>query len=247
MIMQCGPIRHRIHDTATSLARILHVHPTGVQLHAPTDGLTRGEVLAVVHAALVEDGTRTGQICRDVKSAVQRGRNCLVLSGRTEHIQSLAAGLRQHDLDPLVLFGSLKSKERKLVHDRLSEEGQLLLVATDRYIGEGFDCPRLDTLFLTFPISGRERMIQYIGRILRDHPGKDTVEVHDYLDNDAPMLAAMYRRRQPAYRQLGFSPSTPTINATSDNHQQPTIEENEEEDKRDLAGSSISGAEGRGV
>jgi superfamily II DNA or RNA helicase len=251
MIMQCGPIRHRIHDTATHLTRTLHVHPTSLQMHVPTDGLTRSEVLAVVHAALVEDDTRTDQICQDVKRAVQRRRNCLVLSGRTEHVQSLAAGLRQHDLDPLVLYGSLKSKERQLVHDRLADDGHLLLVATDRYIGEGFDCPRLDTLFLTFPISGRERMIQYIGRILRDHPGKDAVEVHDYLDTDAPMLAAMYRRRQPAYRQLGFSPSRPTIKPTTSSHQQATIEEDEEEEeeenKRTPTGNGISVTERPGV
>jgi len=201
----------------------VHVHPTSLQIHVPTDGLTRGEILAALHAALVEDETRTDQICHDVKTAVQHGRNCLVLSGRTEHVQSLTDRLRQHELDPLVLYGSLKPKERRHVHDRLSTRDQLLLVASDRYIGEGFDCPRLDTLFLTFPISGRERMIQYIGRILRDHPGKDTAEVHDYLDADAPMLAAMYRRRQSAYKHLGFSPSQPSITPADTGPRQPKI------------------------
>jgi superfamily II DNA or RNA helicase len=110
---------------------------------------------------------------------------------------------------PLVLHGGLKPKQRRDVHYRLTEDDQVLLVATDRYIGEGFDCPRLDTLFLTFPISAPQRITQYVGRILREHPGKDAVEVHDYLDADVPMFAAMYRRRLPGYEQLGFAPGRP--------------------------------------
>ncbi|MEX1163976.1 MAG: IS30 family transposase [Nitriliruptor sp.] len=93
---------------------------------------------------------------------------------------------------------------------RLADDGHVLLVATDRYIGEGFDCPRLDTLFLTFPISAPQRIVQYVGRILRAHPDKHDVEVHDYLDAHVPMFAAMHRRRLPGYKQLGFSADRPT-------------------------------------
>jgi superfamily II DNA or RNA helicase len=210
MVMQCGPIRHRITQSASDLDRRLQVHRTELTIDDSTDGLTRGEVLALINASLVEDERRNEQICRDVAAAVGAGRNCLVLSSRTEHVDVLAGRLSELGLEPLVLYGSLKPAERRAVHERLTEDRQLLLVATDRYIGEGFDCPKLDTLFLAFPISARQRITQYVGRILRDQPGKDLAEVHDYLDAYVPMLAAMYRRRLPGYKQLGFTPATPT-------------------------------------
>ncbi len=209
MIMQCGPIRHRLRQRTDNLERSMHVHRTNLVIDHATDGLTRGEVLALCNAALVEDRARVEQVCRDVVSALAAGRNCLVLSGRTEHVEVLADRLRGHGLTPLVLHGGLKPKHRRDVHGRLAENDQVLLVATDRYIGEGFDCPRLDTLFLTFPVSAPQRITQYVGRILREHPGKDAVEVHDYLDADVPMFAAMYRRRLPGYKQLGFAPDRP--------------------------------------
>jgi superfamily II DNA or RNA helicase len=210
MLMQCGPIRHRITRSASELDRRLHVHRTALTIDVSTDERARGEVLAMINAALVDDDRRNDQICQDVLQAMAAGRNCLVLSSRTEHVDALADRLRGLGLEPLILYGSLKPKERQVVHDRLAEDGQQLLVATDRYIGEGFDGPSLDTLFLTFPISARQRITQYVGRILRDHPGKAVAEVHDYLDADVPILAAMYRRRLPGYEQLGFAPEPAT-------------------------------------
>ena len=206
MVMQCGPIRHRITQSASDLERRLQIHRTELRIEDATDGLTRGEVLALINATLVEDDRRNDQICRDVADAVAAGRNCVVLSSRTEHVDELASRLAGLGLEPLVLYGSLKPAERRAVHERLAEDRQLLLVATDRYIGEGFDCPKLDTLFLAFPISARQRITQYVGRVLRYEPGKDVAEVHDYLDAGVPMLAAMYRRRLPGYKELGFTP-----------------------------------------
>ncbi len=215
MVMQCGPIRHRITQSASDLDRQLQIHPTELTIVAATDGLTRGEVLALINASLVEDERRNDQICQDVADAVDAGRNCLVLSSRTEHVDVLAGRLSGLGVEPLVLYGSLKPTERRVVHERLAEDRQLLLVATDRYIGEGFDCPRLDTLFLAFPISARQRITQYVGRVLRDHPGKDVAEVHDYLDAEVPLLAAMYRRRLPGYKDLGFTPDTVSTSRTA--------------------------------
>jgi superfamily II DNA or RNA helicase len=150
-----------------------------------------------------------------VATAFGAGRNCLVLSSRTGHVDVLADRLAHLGLEPLVLYGSLRPRGRRAVHQRLADDSRKLLVATDRYIGEGFDCPQLDTLFLTFPISSRQRITQYVGRILRDHPGKNVVETHDYLDDDVPMLAAMYRRRLPGYKQLGFTPETLPVSRTA--------------------------------
>jgi len=93
-------------------------------------------------------------------------------------------------------------------------------VATDRYIGEGFDCPRLDTLFLTTPISSEGPITQYVGRILREHPGKHAAEVHDYADTAIPMLARMHGKRLTTYRRLGFAtgprPNRPNTTGVQD-------------------------------
>ena len=205
MVMQCGPIRRRIDQIDDHLVRLLHVHDTQLAVNMPTDGLTRGEVLALLYESIVDDAGRTDQVCDDVARALRDGRNCLVLSGRTEHVETLTGGLRDRGFDPLVLHGRLNVTKRRAVHARLAEERQVLLVATDRYIGEGFDCPRLDTLFLAFPVSAPQRIEQYAGRVVRAHPGKDTAEVHDYRDAGVPMLKAMYNRRKAGYRKLRFA------------------------------------------
>lgn len=83
---------------------------------------------------------------------------------------------------------------------------ELLIVATGPYVGEGFDCPRLDTLYLAAPIAFKGRLVQYVGRILRPWPGKATAEVHDYVDELVPVLASSLPKRMKGYRSLGFTP-----------------------------------------
>ena len=211
MMMQCGPIRHRIDHIADGLARVLRVHETALRVDVGGDGLSRGELLALVYAAVIDDADRTSQICGDVADAMRQGRNCLVLSGRTDHVQALVDHLRDLGLDPLMLHGGLNRTQKRAVHARLIVDKQVLLIATDRYIGEGFDCPRLDTAFLTFPVSAPQRITQYVGRILREHPGKTIAEVHDYRDAGVPLLEAMYRRRYAGYKKLRFSTDRHTI------------------------------------
>ena len=99
------------------------------------------------------------------------------------------------------------AKARAAAHARLqtSDNGSpLLAVATGSYIGEGFDCPALDTLFLATPVAFRGRLVQYAGRILRPYPGKDTAEVHDYHDILTGVLASSLTKRAPGYTSLGF-------------------------------------------
>ena len=83
-------------------------------------------------------------------------------------------------------------------------DAPLLVVATGPYVGEGFDCPALDTLFLAAPIAFKGRLVQYAGRILRPYPGKTTAEVHDYHDIDTGVLASSLAKRAPGYTSLGF-------------------------------------------
>ncbi|MGH8932926.1 MAG: DEAD/DEAH box helicase [Egibacteraceae bacterium] len=158
---------------------------------------------------LVDDEPRTVGICRDVVDALDRGRNCLVLTQWTDHVQRLCDHLRAFGRDPLVLTGGVGAKARAAVLDALGatdRSGGLLLVATGSYLGEGFDCPTLDTLFLAFPLAFKGRIVQYVGRVLRTAPGKTVVEVHDYVDVNVPVLARMHTKRLRAFTTLGFDP-----------------------------------------
>ena len=116
-------------------------------------------------------------------------------------------GLKVLGLEPLVLQGGMGKKARGLVMDELATVrpgGGVILIATGSFLGEGFDCPPLDTLFLAFPIAFKGRIVQYVGRVLRPIDGKRRVEVHDYVDVRVPVLARMHTRRLPAYATLGF-------------------------------------------
>ena len=84
------------------------------------------------------------------------------------------------------------------------EKQPLLVIATGQYLGEGFDCPQIDTLFLAFPISFKGKLVQYVGRILRTYEGKERVLVYDYADVQVPVLKAMHARRLKTYKTLGF-------------------------------------------
>lgn len=203
--MQCGPLRHEIAlaDTdAANLARRLHVHET-----ACTAGAGENAAIQDVFRALVTDETRTRQIAGDVAAAVGAGRNVLVLTQWTEHLDALTALLEQDGLAPLVLKGGLGKKARATVIEQLNAadptSGQLLL-ATGSYLGEGFDSPSLDTLFLAFPLAFKGRVVQYIGRILRTTDTKTDVEVHDYLD-PGPVFRKMHSKRLATYATLGFT------------------------------------------
>jgi superfamily II DNA or RNA helicase len=160
-----------------------------------------------VFAALVEDQQRTRHICRDVHAAVTAGRTCLVLTQRTDHIEAIVAGLAELGDHAFVLRGGMGKRARTAVAAALSSrdpDGGIVLVATGSYLGEGFDWPELDTLFLAFPLAFKGRVVQYVGRLLRTHAGKHHVELHDYVDSCIPVLDRMHTKRHAAYTTLGF-------------------------------------------
>jgi superfamily II DNA or RNA helicase len=186
------------------------VHETG---HEDTDD---GQHIQAVFRGLVEDGQRTTAICWDIAAAAHAGRNCLVLTRWKEHLETIAQSLTAQGIDPLVLHGKMGKKARTAVIDRLanpSPDGGLVLAATASLLGEGFDCPPLDTLFLAFPIKFKGSVVQYVGRVLRPTDTKTRVEVHDYVDTQVPVLARMHNERRRAYATLGFTlprPPRPT-------------------------------------
>ena len=204
--LQCGPTRFEIGAKdatgAHAVQRQLIVHET----RAETTEDEAGSIQAVF-GALVEDERRTEQICGDVHDAVTAGRTCLVLTQRTDHIEAIVAHLAALGDDALVLRGGLAKRARAAVAGAIASRPQgtgIVLVATGSYLGEGFDWPELDTLFLAFPLAFKGRVVQYVGRLLRTHAGKQRVELHDYVDARIPVLDRMYAKRLSAYSALGF-------------------------------------------
>ncbi|MBI4397277.1 MAG: DEAD/DEAH box helicase family protein [Elusimicrobia bacterium] len=201
--MQCGPIRHRMAEGKSNLLLKLNVCETEFAL--PSDG----EIpIQEVFGNLVPHETRNALIEQDVQAALSRGRRCLILSHRREHCRLLAERLSQKGKSPFILNGGQGKKERVATLKAIQETPQdkdLIVVATGQYLGEGFDCPQLDTLFLAFPVAFKGKLIQYIGRIMREVPGKTWVEVYDYVDVQVPVLKHMFFRRQRTYKYLGFN------------------------------------------
>jgi superfamily II DNA or RNA helicase len=202
--MQCGPIRHRIsHSGPTGEIRLeLIVRETELALADAAD-----TPIHELFRLLVEDEQRTALVCDDVLAALAEGRRCLVLSQWKQHCHLLADAIRSRGVSPLVLEGGLGKRARAEILNRIESTPageDLVVVATGQYLGEGFDCPQLDTLILAFPISFKGRLVQYTGRLMRTHDAKTSVRVYDYADIGIPVLRAMHARRLRTYKSLGF-------------------------------------------
>jgi superfamily II DNA or RNA helicase len=208
--MQCGPIRHQIatrEGPASEIDLQLEVRET---TFAPAGAAETP--IQELFRLLVHDEERTGLVCEDVIEAVEEARRCLVLSQWKEHCLLLADRLRSCDVEPIVLDGGLRKRARSALLDRVEctpHDEPLVVVATGQYLGEGFDCPQLDTLFLAFPVSFKGRLVQYTGRLMRAHEHKADVRVYDYADVRVPILRAMHTRRLATYQTLGFTREHP--------------------------------------
>jgi len=213
--LQIGPVRHTVaratRDTLTSVDApvpdtVLYVHPTAYSYAGDATPQSAGG-MAAIYRDLVADDDRLQQVVHDVLDAGKRGRHCLVLTQWTSHLDRLAAELTEHGRPPVVLRGGMGVKQRAAAFAQLEHptaDEPLLVVATGPFVGEGFDCPALDALFLAAPIAFKGRLVQYVGRILRPYPGKVTAEVHDYHDIHEGVLASSLAKRAPGYVSLGF-------------------------------------------
>ena len=202
----CGPTRHEIKPGTVAGAEVVRRE---LVVHQTRTEVTEDDAAHIqsVFAALVADERRTAQICADVHAATSSGRTCLVLTQRTDHIEAIVDGLAVLGVAALVLKGGLGKKARAAVSDAITNRPPhvgIVLVATGSYLGEGFDWPELDTLYLAFPLAFKGRVVQYVGRLLRTHEGKHHVELHDYVDTRIPVLDRMHTKRLPAYATLGF-------------------------------------------
>jgi len=212
---QLGPIRHVWRDTLPSEAtlvtpydgpqRILLLHETGFRTPPGFDSLEPGANTRL-GGVLASDEDRNQQIAADIAAALKRGRKCLVLSRRRDHLTTIAGLLP--DADPLIMRGDTAKKVVAAIRAKIADAGPsdpLLVMTTVPYGGEGLDAPIIDTVFLIGPISFPGLLIQAVGRALRRYEGKTEVIVHDYVDVAVPLLNAQFNRRRAGYRQMGFT------------------------------------------
>jgi superfamily II DNA or RNA helicase len=207
VMMQCGPIRFRVDARHQAASRpfdhVVIPRQTGFRM---SRGRSQTRIQDV-YAALIKDQERNELILDDLVRALKEGRSPLLLTERTEHVKAFAERLQGLARHVVVLRGGMGKNQRKAVAEQIQsipDEEERVLIATGRYIGEGFDDARLDTLFLAMPISWRGTLQQYAGRLHRRHENKSVVQIYDYVDRRVPMLTRMYDRRLDGYRTIGY-------------------------------------------
>jgi superfamily II DNA or RNA helicase len=207
IVMQCGPIRHRVDARAQALARPFNhfviPRPTNFRLPPSTEKPEMHEL----YAALADNKARNDLICVDLMRSVKAGRSPILLTERTSQVDEFASRLTGLVKHIVVLKGGMGAKQRRAIAEQLTtipDGEERVLLATGRYIGEGFDDARLDTLFLAMPISWRGTLQQYVGRLHRLHDNKREVIVYDYVDGCVPVFFAMYSKRVRGYEAVGY-------------------------------------------
>lgn len=224
IFMQCGPIRFFADAKAQiqkqTFRRYLvprftsYRHITGEK-----------QSFTALSQSLAESEVRNALIVDDVSNAVISGRTPIILTSRTSHVELLAGMLESHNFTVIRLTGEGTSKHKREILQRLqniSQDAPLVIVATGKYVGEGFDFPRLDTLFLALPISWKGLVAQYAGRLHRENEGKSDVRIYDYIDIHEPVCESMYRKRLKGYSAIGYrilsNDSQTLFNAVEDLH-----------------------------
>ena len=203
--MQCGDIRCRVNNKDSKSSKKVIVRKTNYR-YAPLE-----EMETISFSEILNDMShnelRNSIILQDVKQSVADGRIPIVLTERLEHLNILRQKLEELHV-PVVIYkgnmGKKKTKEmQEIIQNADKNQQARIILATSSSIGEGFDDSRLDTLFLTMPVSWKGRIIQYVGRLHRSHKDKEELIVYDYLDN-MRILERMYYKRIKGYKALGY-------------------------------------------
>ena len=216
IFMQCGPIRFTT-DVKSQIAKQSFDRFLIPRFTSYNSILEDRLSIATLYKYLSEDEIRNNLIVEDICKAVNTGRTPIILTNRTAHVSVLAEKLKATIKNVISLTGAGTTREKREAMQRLQtipDSEQLVIVATGKYVGEGFDYPRLDTLFLALPISWKGLLTQYAGRLHREYEGKKDVRIYDYIDIHEPICDSMYRKRLKGYAAIGYK----TINTA-----QPTL------------------------
>ena len=216
IFMQCGQIRFST-DVKSQIAKQSFDRFLIPRFTSYNSILEDRLSIATLYKYLSEDEIRNNLIVEDICKAVNTGRTPIILTNRTAHVSVLAEKLNATIKNVISLTGAGTTREKREAMQRLQtipDSEQLVIVATGKYVGEGFDYPRLDTLFLALPISWKGLLTQYAGRLHREYEGKKDVRIYDYIDIHEPICDSMYKKRLKGYAAIGYK----TINTA-----QPTL------------------------
>ena len=210
IFMNCGPVRFNVCAKKEAIKRPfehkLIIRNTGFQLPSNLQNRER-LTISEIYSALMNDSDRNALIIKDIKENMERNRFPLLLTERREHLEYFREIFQEHLEHVIVFKGGMGKKqllEEKAKLENIQDDKSALILATGRYLGEGFDCPRLDTLFLALPISWKGTIAQYAGRLHRLYNNKSKVVIYDYVDVNVPMLTRMFERRLKGYKAIGY-------------------------------------------
>lgn len=210
--MQCGKIRCKV--SAKELKQSKKMEHTVIvkktdYTYVKSNESEKLQITDILNY-MVNSEYRNDLIVQDIGGVIKEGRVPLILTERVEHLDIIKEKLQLSGVNvPIIIYRSgMGKKQREGINRQIKEADEnnmpRIIIATSTSIGEGFDDSRLDTLFLTMLVSWKGRIIQYVGRLHREHIDKDKVVVYDYVDN-MKVLTKMYERRKRGYKTAGYS------------------------------------------
>lgn len=207
IFMQCGEIRYTA-DTKSQQAQQSFRRLLIPRFTSHRNLNAEGSNYAQILEELTENESRNKLILDDVAANLAEGRTPIILTARTAHVDILTKQCRKICPNVIRLVGNDSAKAKREVMSRLNgipANEPMIVVATGKYVGEGFDLPRLDTLMLALPVSWKGLIAQYTGRLHRNYPGKNETRIYDYIDLRVPVCNSMYRKRLHGYKDVGYS------------------------------------------
>ncbi|WP_334074099.1 DEAD/DEAH box helicase family protein [Paenibacillus sp. A14] len=208
VLMQCGPVRFRVDAKSQAAARgMKHKIIPRYTTFRLSEQLTNPGIQDI-YQMLINDEERNEMIFDDLLKCLDQGRSPILLAERTSHVEYFQNRLEKFAKNVIVLRGGMGKKQREALRQKMAsvqDHEERVLIATGKLIGEGFDDPRLDTLFLVHPISWKGTLQQYAGRLHRSHSNKTEVQIYDYVDLQVPILMNMFKKRVKGYKAMGYT------------------------------------------
>ena len=237
IFMHCGPVRYKVDAREQAEKRPFehYIIPRFTPFRKPVSQDEKEWSIGEIYSEISTSPIRNQLIIDDIIQCVKENRNPIILTERTAHVELIAKELSRTISNVIELTGSMTVKKRKTMLEKLLNIPQgdaFVIVATGRFVGEGFDEPRLDTLFLAMPVAWKGTVQQYAGRLHRLYQNKNEVQIYDYVDVHVGVLERMYHKRLKGYAAIGYSVKSDSkpfeaANVIFDNHNFMTVFSND--------------------